>query len=311
MAMWDVKKTMSLIEDFHRTPCLWDMQCVDYKNRTKKFDAYELLSKEYGVPPSEIEKKIQALKNQFRREHRKIQHCRYSGSSSKKSQWYGYQSLMFLQHQYECRGSRSIDDDGEIESLDIKKETSLPERSVDYCGESEEIADDQSSTSSGLAVAEKESDFRPPPPPAKKFKRSFDYPSVQDAYKCMKVLTENLSNRDEFTVYGEHIANKLRLSGRSRMEIAIAEHHIDDICFKLTMGEFSELTFTNYLQHDVSSLLQQNYSFSPNSSPSTTSHYTPKNSPPLSVSPVHLSDQCNSQPINKIVVEPQTSITRN
>lgn len=47
-------------------------------------------------------------------------------------------------------------------------------------------------------------------------------------------------NRDEFSVYGEHIANKLRNCGRNRFEVAVAQHEIDNVCFKLTMGAYRE-----------------------------------------------------------------------
>lgn len=56
----------------------------------------------------------------------------------------------------------------------------------------------------------------------------------------MKKLTEVVSTRDEFSVYGEHIANKLRSSGRSHREIAIAQNRIDQVCFNLIMGDFFE-----------------------------------------------------------------------
>lgn len=57
----------------------------------------------------------------------------------------------------------------------------------------------------------------------------------------MKTLADTVSKRDEYTVYGEHIANKLRNSGRSRLEIASAQNAIDNICFKLLMGEYSKI----------------------------------------------------------------------
>ncbi|CAH1105293.1 unnamed protein product [Psylliodes chrysocephalus] len=60
----------------------------------------------------------------------------------------------------------------------------------------------------------------------------------------MKTLADTVSKRDEYTVYGEHIANKLRNSGRSKLEIASAQTAIDYICFKLLMGEFCNIRST-------------------------------------------------------------------
>lgn len=55
-----------------------------------------------------------------------------------------------------------------------------------------------------------------------------------------RIKTEISTERDEFLVYGEHIANKLRNSGRSRKEIAVAQNLIDRVCFNLIMGAYFE-----------------------------------------------------------------------
>lgn len=70
----------------------------------------------------------------------------------------------------------------------------------------------------------------------------------RETIKCIK--TETSTERDEFSVYGEHIANKLRNSGRSRKEIAVAQNLIDRVCFNLTMGAY----FEDGNRHSVSQL---------------------------------------------------------
>ena len=77
-----------------------------------------------------------------------------------------------------------------------------------------------------------------PPTISKRPKTKAEDTNMREAFHFMKTLTEMVSNRDEYTVYGEHVANKLRSCGRSKLEVAIAQHHVDDICFKLTMGEY-------------------------------------------------------------------------
>lgn len=62
-----------------------------------------------------------------------------------------------------------------------------------------------------------------------------------EAVKYMKTLAVSVAKRDEFTVYREHIENKLRNCGRSRYEIAKALHLIDNICYKLAVGELARL----------------------------------------------------------------------
>lgn len=60
----------------------------------------------------------------------------------------------------------------------------------------------------------------------------------------MKSLTEAVTSRDEFAVYGEHVANKLRNSGRSRIEISLAQREID-IFLKLEMGMYGRIGYSN------------------------------------------------------------------
>jgi hypothetical protein len=50
------------------------------------------------------------------------------------------------------------------------------------------------------------------------------------------MLTDIVPKCDEFSVYGEHIANKLQNSGRPHQEISITDHHVEQICFNLIMG---------------------------------------------------------------------------
>lgn len=111
---WNSERTLKLIESFHALPCLWDTQIKEYKNRNKKTDAYTTLAAEFNVTATEIEKKLHALKVQFRREHKKCNEAKKSGSSPKKVGWFGYEPLLFLLKGNESRGSRStVDSDGD------------------------------------------------------------------------------------------------------------------------------------------------------------------------------------------------------
>lgn len=93
--MWDRKSTLALIEDIRRFPCLWDTHCEDYKRRVKKNEALRILGEKYTVKPKEIDLKFQALKNQFRREHRRLERNE-EGLSPKQIYWFGYEHLLFL-----------------------------------------------------------------------------------------------------------------------------------------------------------------------------------------------------------------------
>lgn len=74
----------------------------------------EHLAQKYQMANHDMEKKIHNLKSQFRREHKKLTESKKSGSSPKKSSWFGYHPLLFLLQGMESRGSRDTDcDEGE------------------------------------------------------------------------------------------------------------------------------------------------------------------------------------------------------
>ncbi|CAL4173733.1 unnamed protein product, partial [Meganyctiphanes norvegica] len=51
---------------------------------------------------------------------------------------------------------------------------------------------------------------------------------------------EPVNKRDEYDVFGENVACKMRNSGKSRYEISIAQHKVNEILFNLEMGYFDQ-----------------------------------------------------------------------
>ena len=66
----------------------------------------------------------------------------------------------------------------------------------------------------------------------------------------MKSLVEHVTTRDKYHVFGENVAHKLRDCGRSKREVSIAQHKINEIIFNLEMGYFEE-DVTQFLQHSL------------------------------------------------------------
>lgn len=77
--------------------------------------------------------------------------------------------------------------------------------------------------------------FKPPGRAPKRVRKNEDS-AAQQAVNCLKSLTQVVSSRDEYAVFGEYVANKLRNCNKSRMEIALAQRNINDVLFKLDMG---------------------------------------------------------------------------
>lgn len=55
----------------------------------------------------------------------------------------------------------------------------------------------------------------------------------------MRSLSEAVTKRDAFSIFGEHVAASLRSSNRPQLEISVAQHHISEILFRLQIGSFA------------------------------------------------------------------------
>lgn len=55
----------------------------------------------------------------------------------------------------------------------------------------------------------------------------------------MKSLSEVVTKRDEYAVYGEHVAHKMRNCRRNRIEISLAQYYINEIILNLDMGVYA------------------------------------------------------------------------
>lgn len=69
---------------------------------------------------------------------------------------------------------------------------------------------ESSATSQSTCMSEDEHDFTLPSIRKKRNVKSTKIDKEEEAYKFMKKATEELSQKDEFTVYGQLIAHKIR-----------------------------------------------------------------------------------------------------
>lgn len=249
--MWSTEKTLQLIELVHSSPALWDANCGDYKNKVKKVDAMRKIADKLSVDVSEVEKKIKTLKVQLRREHLKLTSMKKSGVSPKKCAWFGYEPLLFMLHGQECTGSQSTDStEREVAEDGFEQETERELAEVCFKEETDAVIE-----SPHLHQEE------PPPHIASQIcfsssnKRTGD--KLDEAFHLIKAIAECATERDEYHVFGENVAHKLRNCGRSKREVSFAQHKINEIIFNLEMGHFRE-SVTEYPQHSSNS--ENNYS---------------------------------------------------
>ncbi|XP_076397834.1 uncharacterized protein LOC100881882 [Megachile rotundata] len=223
--MWTVEKTLKLIEDLRREPCLWDRKCEEFKNKEKKRDAMNNLAEKNGVTSAELERKIHSMKTQFYRERRKLFNTKRSNAASKNSNWFGYMPLMFLIRKSETKSSN-------VQSTNVKEE----QIEVESTNTEVETTNDTDQTENENDV---ENVFPIPEYGGHEVQQNGNNVDSTQLLECSKCLT--MSTRDELSTFGEYIACTLRNCNRQRKEIAIAQHQISNILFNLEMGVYSNV----------------------------------------------------------------------
>jgi hypothetical protein len=54
---------------------------------------------------------------------------------------------------------------------------------------------------------------------------------VDEAYKFMRSVQENMNVKNDFSVYGENVASRIRGANQNVRAISIAKNRIDNILF--------------------------------------------------------------------------------
>lgn len=104
------------IDTYRNQPCLWQMKHEDYHNREKKTNAYNKLIVLYKkIEPKAdrdtIVKKINALRTTYRKEKKKVEESKLSGTEYVPTLWY-FNLLKFLDDdQTMIKSSRSSVDE--------------------------------------------------------------------------------------------------------------------------------------------------------------------------------------------------------
>ena len=82
--IWSRDNILLLIDHLKLNKCLWDIKCLDYRNKYRKKRAYQnILQELISIMPlldiTNLKKKINIIRTQFRRESRKEQNSQKSG----------------------------------------------------------------------------------------------------------------------------------------------------------------------------------------------------------------------------------------
>ena len=114
-------------------------------------------------------------------------------------------------------------------------------------------------------VSESERSFTHPPIRTKRnLKRSREDGREQEAYNFLKVAADHLTNKDEFSVFGQMVASQLRKLNRRNQ--AVAKNYIQNYLFDMEMSEINSVPLANTAPNLSYSVTPSTSSF-PGSSP--------------------------------------------
>ncbi|XP_014272948.1 uncharacterized protein [Halyomorpha halys] len=247
---WSEDTTVKFVGLYKDCECLWDCNNANYRNKNLREAAYTKIVNEMGLDGfgvQEAKQKVKNLQSTYSQELKKIEVSKKTVGEDGETytpsvKW--FTTMDSILRNVKKASSKSKVEPCEILLTDIK---------------AEELDDTPRIIPCEVSIHEIEEDFSPKP---KRMKTTNEDSNIGQAFQFMKTLTDMVSNRDEYTVYGEHLANRLRNCGRSKLEVAIAQHCIDEVCFKLTMGGYFQESLSGINSFQMTPLSKQNHSFS-------------------------------------------------
>ncbi|XP_063625247.1 uncharacterized protein LOC134796984 [Cydia splendana] len=215
---------LQLVQAYKNHDVLWDSSNPDFKNRTKKNDAWDDIANTVNIPRREVESKIHTLRSQFAREKKKISQSRKNGNELKYSPWFAYEPMKFL-----------LKGETETEGFDNSemRNSHNDELSEPYHVENFHIAApipmlyESTDTTANLSTNSR--------------KRINSYDDKSDdpmGYGFAKQYRpSSKSGHDEFEIYGQYVASELRET-KDLHSVLIAKRYINDILFNARMGKY-------------------------------------------------------------------------
>ncbi|XP_061718383.1 transcription factor Adf-1-like [Cydia pomonella] len=215
---------LQLVQSYKNHELLWDPSNPDFKNRTKKNDAWEDVANTVNIPRREVESKMHTLRSQFAREKKKIAQLRKKGNDLKYAPWFAYESLKFL-----LKGETETDG---CDSSEMRN-SHTDELSEPYHVENFQIAApipmlyESTDTTANLSTNSR--------------KRTNSYDDKSDdpmGYGFAKQYRPSLKSvHDEFEIYGQYVASELRET-KDLHSVLIAKRYINDILINARMGKY-------------------------------------------------------------------------
>ncbi|KAG8309338.1 hypothetical protein J6590_061312 [Homalodisca vitripennis] len=245
---WNDEQVLVLIDLYRERRLLWDSSDSQHKLKNQRHDSLTEIAVSFGVDKNEIERKWKNLTSHFWREKKKEAETKRTGSGADEpyvSKWFAYQPMNFLGDKNKPRNTQDSTQRKEEEDgpQDSQEEGINDDSQVVHPQNSE---DKQASTLSPSEVAGTKKPFKSPKAPKSKSarRRLVDSPgssnALDEALNVMRSLQSKRANiDDEYSLYGEQIAIKLRKLPSPRTRLVV-QNKINQLLFEAEMG---------YLEH--------------------------------------------------------------
>ncbi|CAK1582111.1 unnamed protein product [Parnassius mnemosyne] len=204
---WSKDKTLKLIELLQVNASLWNPSlCDTRRDKQKRKEELRAIADILGISVPDTTKKIQHLRTQYNRESAKEARANAEDpNDSYVSNWYAFEYLHFMKDSNKPYRVLQTEENSEING-------SLPNHNDSA------LSDCKANLS----------------PPHKIARTDVLYP-----VKSEIVYPSPPRDRDEFSVFGEYIANELR-SLKGEKNLLVAKKKIQDVIFEVKMGIMNE-----------------------------------------------------------------------
>ncbi|KAK9886210.1 hypothetical protein WA026_015727 [Henosepilachna vigintioctopunctata] len=250
---WTRSAIMKLIELYKSQDCLWNTNNIGYRDKRKRCNAWKHIASSLGHDVMNVERKMKVLKTQFMHCY-KLQKKYSSNGEAYQPKWFGYKSMKFLIPGKIIREKREMSrmNEEDLKIIKLEPVDTSCENDCEYQDSSLkmnlQITDIDANTkyeeSNRCVFTHVNVSPHGTPVNAK-------YDSMKQSFynkPRLEALNQESSSRDEFTIFGELIACRLRKIKNVRTKLTV-QFNITNLLFDAEMQEIDEERATRTL-HD-------------------------------------------------------------
>ncbi|XP_076034557.1 uncharacterized protein LOC143021153 isoform X1 [Oratosquilla oratoria] len=228
---WKREAEVLLIEEVRAIPLLWDTKHKDYPKKLLRKQHYKNISEELqvafpdmeGIDADAVMNKFNILKSSFHQELAKVKQIKSTGGDYT-PKWKLFGLLCFLNDEVMLRSEEdSATSDSGQECLGAKV--------------SDMIGSDEESTSSQVNGIQDFKMYKNALPKNRRNAIQADDHCIAESCVHMKNNVNCNLRRDEFDIFGEHIAARLRNISQDQVRLT-AQHQIHSALFEAEMSKF-------------------------------------------------------------------------